>query len=82
MKSYTIDYGTGVTQDVTGTLSNAQEIADSGAAYTQTDIVILDDAGAEVARRRWWGVPYDPDVTEETPDEVIEIGSGHYGAWE
>ena len=73
--TYTIDYRTGVIEDVTGTLEEAMSVADDGAAYTQCDIVILDASGDEVARRRWWGTAYDPNETEDTQEEIVDFGA-------
>ena len=79
---YTIDYNNGVTNTCDGTLEEAKKLADDCASYTQRNIYILNDAGEKVAGRSWWGVPYDPNETEEEEDEVIQFGSfGHYGAW-
>lgn len=80
--TYTINYQTGITEEIEGTLEQAKAMADEGAAYTQQDITILDEKGETVACRSWWGVAYDPDETDETEDEVIQFGSfGHYSAW-
>ena len=62
-------------------ISKVLEIADKGAAYTQRDIVITDQAGAELARRRWWGTSYNPN--EATEDSPIDFGdNGFYSDWE
>lgn len=78
-----IKYGTGAGDfDFSGTLEEAKAKADAGSAYTQRDYYIENENGEEICRRNWCGVPYDPEVTEETEDEVIQFGSfGHYTAW-
>lgn len=82
MKKLFINYHTGAGNEYVEDLGNAMEIADNGATYTQQDITIEDEDGNVLARRRWWGVAYDPEATEETEDEVIRFGDyGYYGAW-
>ena len=79
---YTIDLQNGITVDFEGSLRKAMESADGKAKYTQKDIVILDEFGAEVARRRWYSGPYDPDKMEPTEEEVIQFGElGYYDVW-
>lgn len=79
---YIINYKNGITEECEGTLEQAKKIADDGAAYTQSDIVIANKDGEEVAIRRWYGVPYDPDATDDAEDEVIQFGTfGHYSGW-
>lgn len=79
---YTIDYNNGVVNTCDGTLEDAKKLADDCAGYTQCNIYIKNDKGERVACRSWCGVPFDPEITEETEDEVIQFGSfGHYGAW-
>ncbi len=82
MAKYDIKYGTGAGDfEVTGTLEEAKAAADDGASYTQQNIKICEGASL-VAHRPWFGIAFDPDVTEYTEDEVIQFGSfGHYGAW-
>lgn len=84
MAKYYIDYGTGAGNEwVEGSLEEAMEQADKGAAYTQTSYGIQDENGEEIASRRWWGVAFDPKATEETEDEIIDFGKfGYYGAWQ
>lgn len=80
---FTIDYNTGITDECEGTLEEAKAIADEGAAYTQQDITIRDEKGVEVARRRWYGVPFDPEETECTEDDVIQFGTfGFFDEWQ
>ncbi len=44
--------------------------------------MIANKDGEEVAIRRWYGVPYDPDATDDAEDEVIQFGTyGHYSGW-
>lgn len=84
MKStlYTVNYLNGITETA-DTLAAAKAIADEGAAYTQQAINIEDASGEVVASRPWWGVPFDPETTEETENEIISFGgAGYYGAWE
>lgn len=81
--TYTIDYNTGVTEDVAGTLEEAMAVADDGAAYTQQPITITDEAGNTVARRPWCGLAYNPAEVEDSEDEIIGFGNyGYYGAWD
>lgn len=84
MGKYYIDYNTGAGNVwVEGTIDDAKSEADNGAAYTQRKIEIKDEAGETVCFRQWWGVEFDPDVTEETEDEVITFGQfGYFGAWQ
>lgn len=81
---YYINYHTGAGDEwIEGTLDEAKEAADDGAAYTQQDITIEDENGDAVCFRPWWGTEYDPDATEDREDEVIQFGSfGHYGEWQ
>lgn len=83
MTTYNINYHTGAGDEtIAGTLESAMSAADNGAAYTQQDITISDERGQEVARRRWWGVEYDPDESDESWDDIISFGAfGYFGAW-
>lgn len=79
---YIINYKNGITKECEGTLEQAKKFADDGAAYTQSDIAIENKDGETVAIRRWYGVPYAPDVTDETDDEIIQLGTfGYYSGW-
>lgn len=79
---YIINYNNGVKNECDGTLEQAKKMADDGAAYTQCNITIENEKGERVAGRSWWGVPYDPNETEDEEDEVIQFGNfGHYSAW-
>ena len=70
-------------------LAEAMHAADDGACYTQNDIEIykvsaLEKYGNEavpIARRRWWGIAYDPEEDDDDRADVICIGGGYYGAW-
>ena len=79
---YIINYHTGAgNQTITGTLENARQIADQGAAYTGKNITIEDETGVTVALRPWWPVPYSPDEGEQ--ESPICFGdSGYYGDWQ
>lgn len=80
---YTINYHTGVGNTEEETLELAMKKADEGAAYTQQNITIEDETGNVVAVRKWWGVGYDPEQTEDAPEDIIQFGNfGYYGAWE
>ncbi len=89
MKKYLIDYNTGAGNNFADSIEDAKQKADEGAAYTQKDIVIYEGKSntptsewKEILRRNWWGVPFDPEETEETKEEIIQFGSfGYYGAW-
>lgn len=75
---FTINYNNGLWglwDECDGTLDEAKAMADECADYTQCDITIEDENHEEVARRRWYGVPFDPSETETTEDEVIQFGS-------
>lgn len=77
---YYIRYNTGAGDKAAKTLEEAKRLADEGAAYTQQPIVIEDEDGREVARRPWWGVPYDEDEAPE--DDPIVFGDfGYFGSW-
>lgn len=78
---YYIRYHTGVGDEkVTGTITEAKEIADDGAAYTQQDISIEDENGNEIARRFWYGVKYNEDENDE--QNPICFGDfGFYADW-
>ena len=76
MTRYTIDYQTGVTEVVDGTLDKAKEVAVAGIAYTQENVIIKDGDGEEVTRSTWYG------VKPEEDDAVLEIISeGFYQTW-
>lgn len=80
---FRIDYNNGLWDECDGTLDDAKAAADEGAAYTQCDITIEDENGEEVARRKWYGVQFDPAETETTEDDVIQFGSfGFFDRWE
>ena len=56
MPKYHIHYNTGAGDfTVSGTLEQAMQQADAGAAYTQQDITISDNHGNIIARRPWYG---------------------------
>lgn len=84
MAKYYINHHTGAGNEyIDGTLADAMQAADAGASYTQEPITIHDDTGAEVARRQWWGVKYDPDEDDAPEDDIIGYGDyGYYGAWQ
>lgn len=77
IRMYTIDYGTGVVESVEGTLEAAKEAAVEGMAYTQQNVKILDEDGAELLVSYWYG------VQPEEDDEVLaQFGSfGFYAEW-
>lgn len=78
---WTINYHTGAGDRVIiGTLDDAMQAADDGAAYTQQDITIEWGDGNAIARRTWYGVPYDPEI--DLSDNPICIGGGYYSDWE
>ena len=57
-------------------------MADERAGYTQCDISIEDENREEVARRRWYDVPFDLSETETAEDDVIQFGTlGFYDRW-
>ncbi len=80
---YIIKHHTGAGDiELIGTLEDAMQEADKGIAYTQNDITIFGESGEIVALRPWCGVPFNPDETEETEDEIIDFGAfGYFGAW-
>lgn len=82
--TYWIRYGTGAgDEEIVGTLDDAKRAADDGAAYTQTDIVIEDDDGNEITRRRWYGVELTEDDMTADEDEYIIFGSfGFFAPWD
>lgn len=77
IRMYTIDYGTGVVESIDGELEAAKEAAVEGMAYTQQNVKILDDNGAEVLVSCWYGVEPSED------DEVLaQFGTfGFYAEW-
>lgn len=78
---YTINYGTGTGNETANTLKEAMTKADKGAAYTHHDIVIMDNDEREVARRKWWNVPYNP-AEDESLDPIKFGKNGYYADWE
>lgn len=78
---YYINYHTGAGKEIASDLDGAKRIADSGTAYTQEAITIHDDTGAEVTRRNWYGLAYDPDSDTETEDPICFGDFGYYGDW-
>lgn len=75
---YFVNYGTGAGNEwVSGTLEDAKNIAEGGAAYTQTDIRIQSENGEDVAVLNWYGVvPSDDDIV------TVRFGDyGFYGDW-
>ncbi|RUS47851.1 hypothetical protein ELR57_07070 [Cohnella sp. AR92] len=78
MLMFTIDYGTGVIHTVEGDLNDAKTAALEGMAYTQTDVKILNENGAEILVSHWYGVEPSED------DEVLaQFGSyGFYSEWQ
>ena len=79
---YFINYHTGAgNQTITGTLEDAQKIADEGAAYTGADITIEDEDGNTVMIRCWWGVKFDPE-TDDSADPICFGDYGYYGDWQ
>lgn len=81
MTKYTINYNTGVTQEVEGTLDDAKAAAKKGASYTQEKITIHDAlTGAVVSTARWWGIVPDEDFED---DILLQFGdAGYYSVWE
>jgi len=77
---YTVNYNTGIIEEIEGELHEVMEAVDDGAAYTQQDVVIYNDLGNEVARRRWWGTELDPEYADG--DEITFGDFGHYTGWE
>ncbi len=77
--AYSINYNTGAgNEDDIETIDEAQAIADQGAAYTQQDIDLIDDATSETLTRKWCGCL---DGLDEC-DDPIQFGSfGYYGDW-
>ena len=82
--TYWIRYGTGAgDEEIIGTLDDAKRAADDGAAYTQIDIVIEDEDGNEITRRRWWGVELTDEYMTDDEDKYITFGSfGFYAPWD
>lgn len=78
---YYINFNTGEGNEWASTLEEAMKIADDGAAYTQKDIVIEDEDGNEVMRRRWWGVQYDETVSEDV-SPICFGQSGYFSDWQ
>jgi hypothetical protein len=74
---YTINYGTGVIETVEGSLEEAKAEAVEGMAYTQQNVRIFNEDGAEVLVSYWYGVEPSED------DEVLmQFGSyGFYAEW-
>lgn len=66
------------------TLEDAQGEADSMIGDCSSDISI--DAGDEnhpVCKRRHYGVPFDPEMSESNPSDIIDFGEiGYLGPWD
>lgn len=69
---FTIKYGSGVIEHVDGSLEEAKAEAVEGMAYTQQNVRILDDNGAEVLVSNWYGV-------EPGEDDAVLMQFGSYG---
>lgn len=78
-EQYTIDYGTGAgNMTIHGCLPLAQLMADKNAAYTQTDITILDEQGNELLVRHWFGCN---DGIELNSNPITFGIDGYYADW-
>lgn len=79
---YLVSYGTGAGDEYAPTIEDAKDLADRHAAYTQTEICIVDVATGEmVAIRGWYRVEVDPDTEDEYA--CISFGRlGHFGEWQ
>lgn len=77
---YYIDYCTGVGNEIVeGTLEQAMQVADEGAAYTQQDIKIFDEDHDIVVIRRWIGVNFCNGYEAENP--ILFGSAGFYDDW-
>lgn len=76
MEKFTINYHTGVTQEIeVYDLNEAKEVAKEGISFTQENVSIEQD-GETLAVAQWYGVK----PSEE--DEVLEtVGGGFYQRW-
>lgn len=83
MKKYYIDYGTGAGNEyVEGTLEQAQQVANKGASYTGEDIMILIPDEYLVCSRKWYGVPFDVQLYDDTSDVILFGNLGYYDEWQ
>nr|DAW81127.1 MAG TPA: hypothetical protein [Caudoviricetes sp.] len=75
---YFIDYHTGVTEEIEGTLEDAFAAAEEGMAYTQENVTIESENSTEKYISHWYGV-----VPEEDDMVLMQFGDyGFYCAWE
>lgn len=79
MAKFTIDYNTGITDEVEVTdLAEAKKIAEEGMAYTGQNVIIKDENGEAVTESRWW--PHAPNPDEDFV--LVQIGNeGFYEVW-
>lgn len=79
---WNILYGTGAgDKEIAGTVEQAMEVADKGAAYTQQSYVIKSEDG-ETWIRHWIPLEYAPEIEEDAESEIISFGNfGYYAAW-
>lgn len=76
MTKYTINYHTGVSEEVeVMDLQEAKELAYNGISYTQENVSIEQD-GEVITTAYWYGV-----VPSEDDEVLVEIGGGHYQTW-
>ena len=77
-KNFIIDYHTGITEKINGTVEEAKALAEKGIAYTGETISIYDEStDTLVACLTWYGVPAsDEDIV------TADFGDfGFYGEW-
>lgn len=77
-KTFIINYHTGVTEKINGTLEEAQALAEEGIAYTGESISIYEeDTENLVVRLPWYGVP-----ATDGDKVTADFGDfGFYGEW-
>lgn len=74
MTTYTINYQTGITEEVQGTLEKAKQAAIDGMEYTQENVLIQLE-GETVTTSRWYG-------TEPEDDDSVLVQYADYGFYQ
>lgn len=72
--AYVINYQTGVTEEINGSLEKAKQSAVDGMEYTGESVLIQLN-GETVTAARWYG-------TEPTEDDSVLIQYGDYGFYQ
>lgn len=84
--TYIVDFGNGIVEEIEAdSLESAMNITDTRIGYTQESVSITStDGNGEKYIRKWWGVPFDPNLYEDEEDkDIINYGQfGYYDEWE